>query len=120
MRIYEFIDKYCQDLVEKRRKMDTLISLEEFPHDDVVEDEDGVKVPVVIVDGNPIPVSDFLTMDKKDFLNAYKTPGCEEAFDNYVSALVILEGEEALLKIRNAILRETARLEEDVDLITSI
>lgn len=118
MRIYEFIDKYCSDLVEKRNKMAALVNLEEFPHDDVVDDDDGNKVPVVLVDGNAIPVADFLTMDKADFLSVYKTQGCEEAFDNYVSALVILEGEEALSRIRNMILREAQRLEEDAELVS--
>lgn len=118
MRIFEFIDKYCADLVEKRNKLAALINLEEFPHDDVIDDDDGNKIPVVIVDGNPIPVADFLTLDKSDFLAVYRTQGCEEAFENYVSALVILEGEEALSKIRNMILRETARLEQDADLVS--
>lgn len=120
MRIYEFIDKYCDELVKKRKKLEALISLEEFPHDDIIDDDDGNKIPVVVVDGNAIPVSDFLTLDRKDFLAVYKTQGCPEAFDNYVSALTILEGEEAISKIRSMILQETKRLEHDVELITSI
>lgn len=120
MRIYAFIDKYCQDLIENYRKTESLISLEGFPHDDVITDEDGARVPVVLVDGVSIPVYDFLTLDRKDFLIAYNTPGSAEAFDNYVSALTILEGEEAVSRIRNAILKETQRLAEDVELVTSI
>lgn len=120
MRIHEFIDKYCQDLVDKQRETESLISLEGFPHDDVLQDEEGRRVPVVCVDGLSIPVYDFLALDKKDFLIAYQTPGSEEAFDNYVSALTILEGEEAVSRIRNAILNEAKRLEKDFELVSSI
>jgi len=120
MRIYAFIEKYCQDIVENQKKLASLIDLSEFPHDDVIDDEEGNKIPVVFVDGNAIPISDFMTLDRDDFLAVYKTQGCPEAFDNYVSALTILEGEEALNKIRSLILQETKRLEEDVALVTSI
>lgn len=120
MRIHTFIDLYCQDIVDAQRKKAALVDLAEFPHDDVIEDEEGCKIPVVFVDGNAIPVSDFITLDRSDFLSVYKTQGCPEAFDNYVSALTILEGEEALSKIRNMIMKETERLKEDVELITAI
>lgn len=120
MRMYAFIEQYCQDIVDAQRKRAALVDLAEFPHDDVIDDEEGNKIPVVFVDGNAIPVSDFITLDKSDFLSVYKTQGCPEAFDNYVSALTILEGEEALSKIRNMIIRETERLKEDVELITSV
>ena len=106
--------------VEKYKVSKALMLLDDLPHDDVVEDDEGNKIPVVIVDGNNIPVADFITMDRKDFVNTWSSPGAPEAFDNYVSALTILEGEEALSKIRNAILSETERLRKDVELVTSI
>lgn len=120
MRIYAFAEQYCQDIIDRHNKVQSLINLSEFPHDDIIDDEDGVKVPVVFVDGNAIPISDFMTLDRDDFLAVYNTQGCPEAFDNYVSALTILEGEEALSRIRSMILSETKRLEQDVELISSI
>lgn len=120
MTIYTFIDQYCKDLVEKNKVSKTLMALEGLPRDDVIEDDEGNVIPVVIVDGNNIPVSDFLTMDKHDFLKVWTSPGAEEALDNYISALTILEGEEALNKIRNAVRAETERLKHDVELVTSI
>ena len=43
-----------------------------------------------------------------------------EAFDNYMDAFEILEGPEALNRIRNAILAEKDRLAQDVQLITEV
>lgn len=120
MTIFQFITEYCSDLVEESKQRKSLIDLSEFPHDDVITDSEGAKIPIVLVDGNEIPVSDFLTMDKPDFLNIWKSQGAGEAFDNYVSALEILEGEDVLARVRNAILQERERLAHDVDLITEI
>ena len=120
MKMYEFIGTYCQDLVEKARQERDLIDLSEFAHDAVVTDAEGNQIPVVCVDGHDIPVSDFLTLDKTDFTNVWKTPACAEAYDNYISALEILEGEEALSRIRKAILAERDRLSADVELVTEL
>ena len=120
MRIFQFISEYCQDLVEESKKEKALIDLSEFPCDDTIIDSEGKKVPIVIVDSLEIPVSDFLSMDKVDFLSVWKTPGASEAFDNYIGALEILEGEEALSKIRKAMLSERERLCKDVELITEV
>lgn len=120
MRIFEFIDKYCKDLVDEYKKKQQLIDLSEFPHDGVITDIEGKQIPVVFVDNESIPVSDFFTLDKLDFLHTWKTPSAEEAYNNYVSAVEILEGEEALSRVRNAILVEKERLAQDVQLITEI
>lgn len=120
MKIYEFISVYCQDLVSKNRVAKTLMALDGLPRDDVISDDEGTLVPVVFVDGSAIPISDFITMDRDDFLKTYTSPGAPEAFDNYIAALSILEGEEALNRIRNAIAAETERLSKDVDLVTAI
>ena len=120
MRIFQFIEKYCQDLVEAAKVKRELIDLEEFPHDAVIEDVEGKRIPVVIVDSESIPVSDCFTMDRKDFLFTWKLPNAGEAYDNYVSALEILEGEDAVSRIRNAILAEQERLSHDVELITEV
>lgn len=120
MYIHEFISTYCQDLIQRNKQYKKLMVLDGLPKDGVVEDDDGRKIPVVFVDGNAVPVADFISMERADFLNIWNTPGAPEAFDNYVSALCILEGEEALSKIRMAIEMEANRLSHDVELITAI
>lgn len=120
MRIYEFIDKYCKDLVDESKERKSLIDLAEFPHDDTIIDVEGNTIPVVIIDGESVPVADFLTMFKDDFLHVWKLPGAEVAYDNYIGALEVLEGEEALSRIRNSILAERAKLEHDVSLVTCV
>ena len=120
MFIFQFIAEYCQDLVEESKNKRALIDFNEFPHDTTVTDSEGNQIPVVVVDGHDIPVSDFLSMDKVDFLNVWKSPNAGEAFDNYIDALEILEGEDALSRIRKAIMAERERLAVDVELITEI
>lgn len=120
MRIFQFIAEYCADIVDSVKKEKALIDFSEFAHDAVITDAEGTKIPVVCVDGHDIPVADFLSLDKKDFASVWKTPACLEAYDNYISALEILEGEEALSRIRKAIAAESKRLSEDVELVTEL
>ena len=120
MNIFQFIADYCQDLVEESKTKKALIDFNEFPHDTIVHDAEGNPIPVVVVDSFDIPVSDFLSLDRIDFLSAWKTPNAGEAFDNYISALEILEGEDALSRIRKTIAAERERLAADVELVTEI
>lgn len=120
MKIFEFISKHCQDLVDAAKASRTLIDLAEFPHDAVVVDSLGNKVPVVVIDCVDVPVSDFLTLNRDEFLKNYNLPSAPQAFDNYISAFEILEGEDAVMKARKAIEAEKKRLEEDVELVTEL
>lgn len=120
LKVYEFVSVYCQDLVDAHAAKSKLIDLAEFPHDAIIEDAEGKKIPVVIVNGENIPVSDFFTMDKTDFLYVWKLQSAEEAFDNYMSAMNILEGEAVVSRIRNSLMEERARLAQDVELITEV
>lgn len=117
MKIFEFISKYCQDLVDANKAKKSLIDLSIFPHDDEILDAEGNLIPVVSVDMVQIPVSDFLTLEKFDFLFAWKTPSAEEAFDNYISAMEILEGEDVISRIRKSMDAEKERLSSAVDLV---
>ena len=120
MKIFQFISEYCQDLVDEVKLQRQLVDLSEYPHDSIITDAEGNDIPVVVVDSQNIPVSDFLTLDRSDFLAAYNLPSAAEAFDNYMDAFEILEGPEALNRIRNAILAEKDRLAQDVQLITEV
>lgn len=120
MKIFEFIATFCGDLVEAAKRERQLIDLSEYAHDAIIHDAEGLPIPVVCVDALDIPVSDFLTMEREEFLNIWKTPNAAEAFDNYISAFEILEGEEALSRIRKAITAERDRLSADVELVSEL
>ena len=120
MRIFQFIEEYCKDLVQDAKVKRALLDLSEFPHDGFAEDVEGNKVPVVYVDGESVPISDFFSLDKADFCHVWKLPSAEETYDSYMSLVVVLEGEEAINRVRNAILEEKKRLETDVELVSTI
>lgn len=104
MRIFQFIEEYCQDLLEADRARKELIDMTIFPHDGIEQSPDGKDVPVVYVGDLVVPVSEFFTMSKDDFLYTYKDPQAEECYDNYVSALEIIEGEDVINQVRNSIM----------------
>lgn len=114
MKIFAFIEKYCQDLVDEAKTKSSLIDLVEFPHDLLIEDVDGNKVPAIWIDSVTVPISDIITMDVEDFCNAYPQPHSREYYTNYLSTMDILEGPEVVMRIRNAIFAERARIEEDL------
>lgn len=120
MRIFQFIEEYCKDLVEEHKRKKQLIDLSDFPHDGISVDVEGNEIPVVYIDGENVPVSDFFTMDKSDFLYTWKLPSAEEMFDNYLAAVEILEGEDVINRVRNAIDAERVRLEQEFHLVTSV
>ena len=41
MKIFQFIEKYCQDLITEARQKKQLVDLSEFPHDGVETDIEG-------------------------------------------------------------------------------
>ena len=120
MFIFQFIEDFCRDIVEKVSVEKQLVDLSEFPHDGTITDAEGNIIPIVAVDGVDIPVSDFLTLDKVDFTAVWKTPNMAEAFDNYISTLEIIEGEEAVSRIRKNIMNERDRLSQDVELTSFV
>lgn len=115
MKIYEFISKYCQDLVESHNLRKEMFDLTDFVHDDVIIDIEGNKIPIVYVDNEQVPISDILTMTRDDFVKTYKMQSAGTVYDNYIATLEMLEGEDALNAIRNSIRNEKKRLEEDAD-----
>lgn len=114
MNIFAFIDQYCQDIIEKVKADKRLVDLSGFPCDEVIVDGKGKSIPVVYVDGVPIPIKDFFSMTKADFLNDYKLPSANEAYDNYLDNFTILEGEAVLSQLRISLQAEMERLHEDL------
>ncbi len=120
MKIFQFIEEYCQDLVKKAKEKASLIDLSEFPHDGFLEDITGARIPVIYVDGESVPVSDLFSMDKRDFVNTWKLPSSAQEYDNYMGLMLVLEGEDVINRIRNLVNAEKKRLSEDVELVSSI
>lgn len=120
MKIFQFIEQYCQDLVSEYKAKRSLVDLSEFPHDGIVEDIEGNRIPVVYIEGQSVPISDFLTMDKADFCDTWRLQTAGDTYSEYIGLLEILEGEEAVNRIRNSMLAEKERLSVDVEMITSV
>lgn len=120
MRIYQFIDAYCKDLVENNRKKKSMINLSSFPHDAEIIDAEGKSIPVVFVDGENVPISDLFTMDKEDFTNTWKLPSAGEVYDAYLGVLEVLEGADALNRVRTSILTEQEKLATEIELVTAV
>lgn len=120
MRILSFIDTYCKDLVEENKRARKLFDFSEFPNDGTITDSEGNVIPIVVINGVDVPVSDFLSLDKSEFLKAYPLQEAEEVYTRYISALEFYEGEEAISRIRNAMKAERERLMQDVELLTEV
>lgn len=103
MFIGEFAQVFCQDLIAKHKELKSLIDLEEYPYDDIVEDTFGERVPCINIDSIMVPIRDLLTMDKVDFVKFYTMPHAAECYDNYIGNLQLIEGEEALFHIRKVL-----------------
>ena len=106
----EFIDTYCSDLKEKAQSCKELIDMEELPHDYVITDDSGQKIPIVLCSGKEIPVMDIITCTEEDFARLYPDMECREMYKQYIDSLTILDGEEALKHIRNTMAREQERI----------
>lgn len=124
MKIFQFMEEYCQDLLKADKERKELLDMTVFPHDGVEQSPDGKDVPVVYVGDLSVPVSEFFTMSRDDFLYTYKDPKAAECYDNYVSALEIIEGEDVINMVRNSILAAKSDIPTlntgDSDVVTMI
>lgn len=123
MKIHEYIDKYCPEMREYAAACREYSELEELPHDGVSLDESGERVPYVLCNGDEIPIMDIITSTEEDFARQYPDMECRMLYKSYIDALTILDGEEALMHIRNSIRREQERVKafsEQNDLADSL
>lgn len=109
--IREFVDKYCSDLKALYEGTESILD-EEYglPFDAEIEDDSGAAVKVVYAGTMPIPILDIITTDRSDFVRLYPTFEARELYDGYIGALTIMEGEEAVNHIRNAMRKEQERI----------
>lgn len=120
MRIREFIDKYCMDIVSESKQRDSLLDSDDFTYDAIVQDPDGTDVKIVYAGDEEIPISEILSLDRQDFIKIYPSFQAQEVYDNYIDSIIVLEGEEALAHIRNEMLRERTRIESYSKFVDSI
>ena len=110
MRIREFIDKYCMDIVKEAEQRKSLMDTDDLSYDNIIEEPDGSLIKIVYAGEEEIPVLDIITLDKKDFLKIHPSFAASRTYDQYIESIVILEGEEALEHMRNQMLREQERI----------
>ncbi|MCM1440599.1 MAG: hypothetical protein NC131_15590 [Roseburia sp.] len=111
MRIREFVDTYCADLKSLFENTASILDEEyDLPFEDEIEDDAGNTMKVVYAGTTPIPILDIITSDRSDFVKLYPTFEARELYDSYIGALTLLEGEEAVYHIRNAMRMEQERI----------
>lgn len=111
MNIIDFIAKYCQDILSTFKDNSKLVEWTVLPYQELIEDDEGKKIPVVYVDGEAVHVRDFLEMEKDEFVYAHNTPSAKEAYENYIEGLEIQEGVDVVMRYRNAAKAEAERIQ---------
>lgn len=110
MRIYAFIEQYCGDIIAEAQERKQVIDLSEFPYDELITDNEGKVYPAINIDGVMVPLNDLFVLERVDFISEWKLPSAAESYDNYMANMEVLEGEEAVAKIRLALKAEADRL----------
>lgn len=110
MKIFEFIDTYCGDLMAQVKREKELLDLSCYPYDEVLTDIDGNRKPAIYIDGKLIPIEEVLGMCREDFIETYKLPSAAESYDNYIDNLNLVEGEEAVSYLRIKLQQEMERV----------
>lgn len=112
MKILEFAQKFCADLLDRFNKQKDLDLFAGYPYDEIIYDDDETPVRVVNTQSGQIPIADIIGMPRDDFAKVYPDEESLTAYDKYMSMFIFLEGEEAVNQVRNAIALEARRLEE--------
>lgn len=93
----------------------------EFTYDELIELEDGSMIKVVYdEDSNQIRVEDIITLTEGDFIEAYPAKASLEMYKQYLSNFIILQGEEALTALRDAILASQTKIDKFADIAEGI
>lgn len=116
MKMPEFIQTYCKDLLANHVNNSKLVEWNTLPHSDVIEDEDGKPTAVVYIDSEPVPVKDFFEYNKTDFTSIHNTPSAGEMYDNYLSSFEILEGDGAVDYYRKRVKQDAERIQQNLEL----
>lgn len=120
MKMREFIVKYCSDIVSIASQKKSLMDLDGFSYDAIIEDIDGTPIRIIYAGEEEIPIIDILSLERNDFIKLHPSFEAAAAYNNYIDSIIILEGEEALSHIRNEMLRERDRIENFKGFVDSI
>lgn len=111
----EFVEMYCEDLIEnldKRNLRDSDELDDMFFYEDKVHTEDGGYRKVIYGhNNNPIYVSDIISLYLEDFLEKY--PNDEKAYEEYMSRYIVQEGYDLILAYRERTRKELERIERE-------
>lgn len=103
MKIQEFADKYYPEVTKEVKNINSLFTTDGFPYDEVIVDDEGVKIPVLNTSAYQIPLTDVFGLSRDEFIKIYQNEECVEVYDRYLSAYTILEGFDTLTYIQNIV-----------------
>lgn len=105
MKIQEFADKYYPEVTKEVKNINSLFTTDGFQYDEVIVDDEGVKIPVLNTSAYQIPLTDVFGLSRDEFIKIYQNEECVEVYDRYLSAYTILEGFDTLTYIQNIVRR---------------
>jgi len=103
MKLKEFIEKYCADIMAEAAKQKALVPEIEFTYDTIIKDEEGYPVKVIEVEGFYVDITDILSLSENDFVQKYPQEAAIEAYRRYLENFIIIEGEEVLEMVRRRV-----------------
>ena len=111
MKLQEFINKYCQHILEKRKEMENN-GLVHRDYDREIFDDNGDLIKVLDVGDYTIPVDDVFDLPDEDYEKRYPGQEAAEARRLYLKGFVVIEGEELLHEIENSVRKTTTKINE--------
>jgi|GEM_PF-2100443 len=94
MRLCEFIQRECVDIIEKATALSMDTMPEMFGYDDIISNDSGDMVKVIYDDGNnPIEIADIINLTIEDFQKTYQFDSAMSAFHKYMSAYKVIDSE---------------------------
>jgi hypothetical protein len=111
MLVAEFIETYCQDIVDECNRSSDPLAASEFSFDEMVEQDDGRKEKVIFSSRGNILVRDIVELTEEDFRRKYASVEECELRHRYLESFVILWGEEVITRARQEI--DKARMKFD-------
>ena len=94
MRLKEFVQRKCADIIDKATALSMDAMPEMFGYDDIIRNDFGEMVKVIYDDNsNPIPIADIINLTIDDFQKTYQFDSAMSAFHKYMSAYKVIDGE---------------------------
>jgi len=104
MLLKDFIQQQCTDIISKASALSKDAIPEMFSYDAVIDNGFDEMVKVIYDDnGNPIQISDIIGLTIEDFQLIYQFDSAISAFQKYMSAYNIIEGEALYRQLQHQI-----------------